>query len=67
MLFKYAGRTATRTGRSAQLAPPQIHWGEDLVEGMSDVERAVMYGPASAPGTDRVFLTVDEDGTVRVG
>ena len=67
VLFKYAGRTATRTGRSAQLAPPQIHWGEDLVAGMSDVERAVMYGPASAPGTDQVFLTVDEDGTVRVG
>ena len=67
VLFKYAGRTAARTGPSAQLAPPQTHWGEDLVEGMSDAERAVMYGPASAPGTDQVFLTVDEDGTVRVG
>jgi hypothetical protein len=49
------------------LSPPQIHWGEELVEGMSDVERAVMYGPASAPGTDQVFLAVEGDGTVRVG
>ena len=67
VLFKYAGRTATRTGRSAELAPPEIHWGEELVQGMSEVERAVMYGPTSAPGTDEVFLSVDEDGTVRVG
>lgn len=61
-----AGRTATRTGRSAELAPPEIYWGEDLVAGMSPQERAVMYGPASAPGTNEVVLTLDADGVVRV-
>ena len=32
---------------------------------MSDEQRAVMFGPCSAPG-DEVYLRVDEDGTVRV-
>lgn len=27
VLYKYAGRTATRSGRSARLAPPEIYWG----------------------------------------
>ena len=38
----------------------------ETVDGMNDEQRAVMFGPCSAPGTDEVFLRVDEDGTVRV-
>ena len=67
VLYKYAGRTATRTGRSARLAPPEIYWGEELVEGMTPQERAVMYGPTSAPGTRDVNLIVDDSGHVTVG
>lgn len=67
VLYKYAGRTATRSGRSARLAPPEIYWGEELVEGMTPQERAVMYGPASAPGTRDVNLIVDDSGHVTVG
>ena len=33
---------------------------------MSEEQRAVMFGPCSAQGTDEVFLRVEEDGTVRV-
>ncbi len=33
---------------------------------MSPQERAVMYGPASAPGTNEVVLTLDAEGVVRV-
>ena len=60
-------RPATRTGRSARLAPPEIYWEEELVEGMTPQERAVMYGPTSAPGTRDVNLIVDDSGHVTVG
>ncbi len=66
ILFKYAGRTATRTGASREVSRPERYWPAEIVDGMSDEQRAVMFGPCSAPETDEVFLRVDEDGTVRV-
>ena len=64
VLFKYADRTSVRTGVAREIAPPEIYWGEELVEGMTEAQRAVMYGPCSSLGTTK--LTVDGDGTVRV-
>ena len=66
ILFKYAGRTASRGGASREVSRPERYWPAEIVGGMSDEQRAVMFGPCSAPGTDEVFLRVDEDGTVRV-
>ncbi len=64
VLFKFAGRTAIRSGR--EFAPPEIYWGEELVEGMTEEQRAVMYGPYSNHRGEVPFLTVEEDGTVNV-
>jgi ectoine hydroxylase-related dioxygenase (phytanoyl-CoA dioxygenase family) len=64
ILYKYATRTATRGGPSSEVCAPEIYWGEETVADMTPVERAVMYGPASAPGTDKMFLVVDDNGSV---
>ena len=64
ILYKYAARSTTRQGPSRKLCEPEIYWGEETVAEMTPVERAVMYGPASAPGSDRLFLDVDEEGSV---
>ena len=36
ILFKYADRTSVRAGVSREIAPPEIYWGEELVEGMTE-------------------------------
>lgn len=66
ILFKYASRTATRQGPSNAVCHPEIFWDRDIVDGMSMEERAVMYGPCSAPPNDEMFLVVEEDGAVRL-
>ena len=66
VLFKYASRTATRTGASAELSAPEVYWDEAVVEDMIPEQRAVMYGPCSNPGGGRVYLEVDEDGAVHL-
>jgi len=62
VLFKYASRTSTRTGASTRLAPPEIYWGPETVEGMTAEQRAVMYGPCAS--SEKAFLSVSEDGKV---
>jgi ectoine hydroxylase-related dioxygenase (phytanoyl-CoA dioxygenase family) len=64
ILYKYAARAATRGVPSRELCEPETYWGEETVAEMSAVERAVMFGPASAPGSDEMFLEVDADGAV---
>lgn len=66
ILFKYASRTATRQGPSNAVCHPEIFWDRDIVDGMSMEERAVMYGPCSAPPSDEMFLVVEDDGAVRL-
>ena len=61
VLFKYADRTSVRTGVAREIAPPEIYWGEELVEDMTEAQRAVMHGPCSSLHT--TALTVDKDGT----
>ena len=61
VLFKYASRTSVRSGGN-QVAPPEIYWGEETVEGMTEEERAVMHGPGSI--ALNTYLEVDEDGSV---
>lgn len=65
VLFKYASRTAVRFGVSTQVAPPEIYWDEAIVEGMSAIERAVMYGPCTNTGGGKAYLDIDEEGNVR--
>ncbi|MEE2657181.1 MAG: hypothetical protein VX733_01675 [Candidatus Latescibacterota bacterium] len=64
VLFKYASCTATRTGKSRELADPEVFWGEELVAGMTAEERVVMHGPCSSL-SEGVRLTV-ENGEVHV-
>ena len=64
ILLKYASRTATRGGVSHRFSRPEVYWPEEVVEGMSDEQRAVMFGPCSAAGTDDVNLEVDQHGSV---
>jgi ectoine hydroxylase-related dioxygenase (phytanoyl-CoA dioxygenase family) len=64
VLFKYASRTAVRSGPAAQFAPPETYWGKDLVDGMTDEQLAVMYGPYSNSRGAVPFLKVNDDGAV---
>ncbi len=67
VLFKYAARSSVRGGPAKDLAPPEVYWGEDVVEGMTDEQRAVMFGPYANHRDEIPFLTVDESGTVQIG
>ena len=66
VLCKYASRTATRGGPSRDVCPPETFWDGAIVDGMTSEQRAVMFGPCSAPPGDDMYLTVDPDGTVRL-
>ena len=66
VLFKYAARSCVRGGPASQLAPPELYWGEDVVDGMTDEQRAVMFGPYSNHGGEVPSLAVDEDGNVKI-
>lgn len=66
ILIKYAGRTATRSGVSKPLASPESYWDENIVDGMTEEQRAVMFGPYSNHGSEVPHLTVDDNGTVQI-
>lgn len=64
VLFKYASRTSIRQD-TARCIAPEDYWDQEVVAGMTPEERGVMFGPCSAPNRDDMFLTVEEDGSVR--
>lgn len=66
ILFKYAARNAARGGPSASFGSPDIYWEEQIVEGMTEEQLAVMWGPFSNHAGRVPSLMVDEEGTVRV-
>ena len=66
ILIKYAGRTATRQGASVHVCDPDTYWDHPIVEGMTPEQRAVMFGPCSAPRRGNLYLAVDDDGAVRL-
>ena len=66
ILFKYAARDSVRSGPAKDLSPPEVWWGEETVDGMTEEQRAVMFGPYSNHYGEVPALSVDEDGTVRV-
>ena len=66
ILIKYAGRTATRQGASLGCIEPEKYWDTNVVDEMTPEQRAVMYGPASAPRTDDLYLEVNGEGKVCV-
>ena len=66
VLFKYASRTASRGG-ARPYYEPETYWNKEIVIEMTPEQRAVMFGPTSAPRTEDTYLTVDEDGIVCLG
>lgn len=64
ILIKYASRTATRSGISQPIAPPETYWDDEIVAGMTEEQRAVMYGPYSNTGAHALSLDIGEDGVV---
>ncbi len=66
ILIKYASRTATRSGISQPIATPETYWDRDIVAGMTEEQRAVMFGPYSNTGSFAMRLEVGEDGVVRL-
>ena len=66
VLFKYAARSAVRAGPAQDLAPPKIYWDGDTVDGMTEEQLAVMYGPSAGYESSVPHLTVYYDGTVTI-
>ena len=64
VLYKYTSRSATRSGQAEVLAPPDIYWESEVVGGMTDAQKAVMWGPYSNYHEELPYLEVTEDGTV---
>ena len=66
ILLKFASRTSTRQGASISFVDPDTYWDPHIVDGMTPEQRAVMFGPASAPRTNACELEVDAAGSVSV-
>lgn len=66
ILLKFASRTSTRQGASIACLDPTTYWDDNIVDGMTSEQRAVMFGPASAPRTRECYLDIDASGTVFV-
>ena len=64
VLFKYASRSAVRGGPAKDIADPEIYWDSKIVDGMSEEQLAVMYGPYSGHRGEVPYLAVSEDGEV---
>ena len=65
VLYKYSARAAVRGGPALNVIAPERYWGEEMVEGMTEQQLAVMYGPASGHQCVVPSLTVDDEGAVR--
>lgn len=63
ILYKYASRTAVRGG-GRSVAPPEVYWDCDVMDGMNDEARAVMWGPGS--GCSAPSLEVSPNGTLHL-
>lgn len=66
ILFKFASRTSARSGPASELAPPETYWDNNIVDGMTEEQLAVMWGPYSNYRDNLPLLAVDEDGIVYV-
>lgn len=64
ILFKYASRTSVRSSHG--LAQPQTYWDENIVDGMTEEQLAVMYGPYSNHRGEVPMLDVTDNGDVEV-
>ena len=64
VLYKYTGRSGTRSGVAEALAPPKIYWEDRITDGMSAEQLAVMWGPYSNYHEELPYLDVHEDGRV---
>jgi len=66
ILIKFASRTSTRQGASIACLDPTAYWDDNIVDGMTSEQRAVMFGPASSPRTRECYLDINDSGTVFV-
>lgn len=64
ILFKYAGRTSARAG--LHFSSPEAYWDEEIVDDMTEEEKAVMWGPYSNHRGEVPLLNVDENGAVYI-
>ena len=66
LLFKYASRTSTRSGPSREVSLPDVYWDDSVCQDMTPEQKAVMYGPGSSIHTPNMWLTVGEEGEVKL-
>ena len=64
VLYKYTSRSSTRSGQAEVLAPPDTYWETEVVNGMTEAEKAVMWGPYSNYHAELPYLDVSVDGQV---
>ena len=64
VLYKYTSRASSRSGIAENLAPPETYWDETVTEGMTDAQKAVMWGPYSNFHEELPYLDVQENGAV---
>lgn len=64
VLYKYTSRTSTRAGQAEALAPPEVYWDDEVLDGMTDEQKAVMWGPYSNYHAELPYLAVGEAGEV---
>lgn len=66
ILYKYASRTSARSGQAGELAPPDSFWDPSVVQGMTDEQKAVMWGPYSNHRETVSSLKVSASGYVGI-
>ncbi|MCZ6635166.1 MAG: phytanoyl-CoA dioxygenase family protein [bacterium] len=66
ILLKYAGRTSSRSGHSRDVSPPEAYWDKNIVDGMTEEQKAIMWGPYSNHRGEIPMLDVDEGGAVYI-
>ena len=64
VLYKYTTRSSTRSGIAENLAPPETYWDVAVTDGMTDAQKAVMWGPYSNFHHELPYLDVHADGSV---
>lgn len=64
VLYKYTSRTSARSGQAEPIAPPETYWDAKVVDGMTEAQKVVMWGPYSNYHAELPYLDVSEDGDV---
>jgi hypothetical protein len=66
ILYKFASRTSARSGPAGEMAPPETYWDKPVVDSMTPVQKAVMWGPYGNVRSGFPKLEVTKSGNVIV-